>query len=341
MDKVLRHAAVAAAAAALAGAALADDSGSDRNRFQFEIDASYVHADSPLGAWTDGGLGKLRYAETNDGLESTRVFGQYRGRIANTLSATVIADYQSDASSGIDVTEAYMDWRPIPKSENQQQIRFGAFYPPLSLENVDLGWQSPFTYSYSAINTWLGEEVRPIGVEWSLHRRLGFAGSPHDCARSRRPSTATTPRARCSSGAAGRCTTARRDSATRCRCRPRPIFDFTGSVVGHAAQSVRSDRRDRSPPGRLCGRRVELRAPCAGPARTLRQPCRPVRLFGRPMGLGHVVQSARSPGGLAVGPRARRSVAARRYDLGSRRSRRRHALPVRRRSFATTSTRNS
>src|SRR6185369_2882327 len=128
MAKVLRDAAVAAAAA-LAGAALADDSGSDRNRFQFEIDASYVHADSPLGAWTDGGLGKLRYAETNDGLESTRVFGQYRGRIANTLSATVIADYQSDASSGIDVTEAYMDWRPVPKSENQQQIRFGAFYP--------------------------------------------------------------------------------------------------------------------------------------------------------------------------------------------------------------------
>ena len=76
MDKVLRRAAVAAAAAALASAALADDSGSDRNRFQFEIDATYVHADSPLGAWTDGGLGKLRYAETNDGLESTRVFGQ-------------------------------------------------------------------------------------------------------------------------------------------------------------------------------------------------------------------------------------------------------------------------
>jgi len=180
MAKVLRHAAVAAAAAALAGIALADDSGSDRNRFQFEIDASYVHADSPLGAWIDGGLGKLRYAETNDGIESTRVFAQYRGRVANTLSATVIADYQSDASSGIDVTEAYMDWRPIPRSENQQQIRFGAFYPPFSRENVDLGWQSPFTYSYSAINTWLGEEIRPIGVEWSLHRRLGFPGSPHE-----------------------------------------------------------------------------------------------------------------------------------------------------------------
>ena len=180
MGTVLRGAAAVAVAALVASAALADDSGGDRHRFQFEIDASYVHADSPFSAWTEGGLSKLRYAESNDGLESTRVLAQYRGRIADTLSATVIADYQSDASAGLDVTEAYMDWRPIPKSENQQQIRFGAFYPPLSRENADLGWQSPFTYSYSAINTWLGEEVRPIGVEWSLHRRLGFAGSPHE-----------------------------------------------------------------------------------------------------------------------------------------------------------------
>jgi hypothetical protein len=78
------------------------------------------------------------------------------------------------------LSEAFIDWRPIPTSSNQQQVRFGAFYPPFSLENTDLGWSSPFTYSYSAINTWLGEEVRPIGAEWSLRRRLGFAGSPHE-----------------------------------------------------------------------------------------------------------------------------------------------------------------
>ena len=70
----------------------------------------------------------------NDGLESTRVFGQYRGRIANTLSATVIADYESDASSGIDVTEAYMDRRPIPKSENQQRTRWRVLPPVFARE---------------------------------------------------------------------------------------------------------------------------------------------------------------------------------------------------------------
>jgi len=59
-------------------------------------------------------------------------------------------------------------------------VRFGAFYPPFSLENGDKGWQSPFTYSYSAINTWLGEEIRPVGVEWSLRRRLEALGNAHE-----------------------------------------------------------------------------------------------------------------------------------------------------------------
>ncbi len=59
-------------------------------------------------------------------------------------------------------------------------MRFGAFYPSFSLENGDRGWESPFTYSYSAINTWLGEEIRPIGAEWSLRRRLEGFRSNHE-----------------------------------------------------------------------------------------------------------------------------------------------------------------
>ena len=131
-----------------------------------------------LSAWTDGGFGKLRYVD--DGFEAFRLFGEYHGRISPTLRARVVADYVDDASSGLDLTEAVIDWRPIPRSRNQQQVRFGAFYPSFSLENGDRGWQSPFTYSYSAINTWLGEEIRPIGAEWSLRRRLEGVHSAHE-----------------------------------------------------------------------------------------------------------------------------------------------------------------
>jgi len=252
MGTLLTRAAAAAAFASLAGVALAQEA-SDRNRFQLEIDASYIAANSPFTSWTERGLGKLRYSESNDGLKSPRVFAQYRGRIADTLSATIIADYQSDASSGIDLTEAYMDWRPIPKSANQQQVRFGAFYPPFSLENANLGWQSPFTYSYSAINTWLGEEVRPVGVEWSLHRHIGFPGSPHELRVFASAFYGNDP--------AGTLLFWRgwslHDRQTRLNdslpMPPHPIWDNTGTVVGYYDQSVEPVAETDHKPGAYAG----------------------------------------------------------------------------------------
>jgi len=160
---------------AVAGGAAAQ---SDRHEFYVDASAVFVSASTDLTAWPEGGFSKLRH--TDDGLAGLRVFAEYHGRITPTLRAHVIADYVDDASTGGGVTEAYVDWRPIPTSRNQQQWRFGMFYPPLSLENSERGWQSPFTYSYSAINTWLGEEIRPVGAEWSLRRRLEALGSAHE-----------------------------------------------------------------------------------------------------------------------------------------------------------------
>jgi len=172
----MRSALAAAIAASLVAASASAEG--DRHELYLDASAGYVSADTDLKTWTEGGFSKLRY--TDDGFEAFRLFGEYHGRIAPTLRARVVFDYVDDASNGLGVTEAVMDWRPVPHSQNQQQVRFGAFYPPLSLENGERGWESPFTYSYSAINTWLGEEVRPIGAEWSLRRRFEGFHSNHE-----------------------------------------------------------------------------------------------------------------------------------------------------------------
>jgi hypothetical protein len=96
------------------------------------------------------------------------------------LRAGVAVEYVDPASAGLGVTEAVMDWRPIPRSKNRHELRFGAFYPSFSLENGERGWESPFTDSYSAINTWIAEEIRPIGAEWSLRRRFEGFHSNHE-----------------------------------------------------------------------------------------------------------------------------------------------------------------
>jgi hypothetical protein len=171
----LRRVALLAAVCAASPAVAAQ---SDRHEFFFDASAGYVSASTDLRAWTDGGLGKLRHVD--DELTGFRLFGEYHGRISPTWRTRVVADYVDDASSGVDLTEALLEWRPVPRSRNQQQLKIGAFYPSLSLENGDRGWQSPFTYSYSAINTWLGEEIRPLGAEWSMRRRLDGVHAAHE-----------------------------------------------------------------------------------------------------------------------------------------------------------------
>jgi len=173
-----RSAAAALAATWAVASVCAQSESSDRNEFYFDASAGYVSADTNLNTWTEGGFSKLRYSD--DDFEAFRLFGEYHGRISPTLRARVVADYVDDDSGGIDFTEAVLDWRPVPRSRNQQQVRFGAFYPSFSLENTERGWQSPFTYSYSAINTWIGEEIRPFGAEWSLRRRLAGFRSNHE-----------------------------------------------------------------------------------------------------------------------------------------------------------------
>jgi hypothetical protein len=162
----------------VATATAAEDRDSDRHGLALDVNLDLSSVSSPLGSWTSGGLGKLRQAR-GDGLGTSRVSLDYRGRISNVLWARGVIDFVDDADRGADVVEAYLQWRPVPTSRNQHQWRFGAFYPPLSLENADTAWASPYTISFSAINTWLGEEIRPIGAEWSMRRRLGTPPSPH------------------------------------------------------------------------------------------------------------------------------------------------------------------
>ncbi len=142
--------------------------------------ASYVLVDSDETGWLNGGFGKLRYDETEPSVTFDRLFIEYRGALTPTLLAHVVVDYMDDGSSDFDIQEGYLEWRPVPRSSNRHRFKLGAFYPRLSLENIAPGWDTPFSISSSAINTWIAEEVKMLGAEWSLQRRLGSAGSPHE-----------------------------------------------------------------------------------------------------------------------------------------------------------------
>jgi hypothetical protein len=145
----------------------------DRHGFDLYLDQVWADADSTLGAWPEGGFGKLRYSAKGDLRNSTRIAFDYRGQVGDTLFAHVTLDYIDDAGEPIGATEAWLEWRPLPTGPTRHRYRFGAFYPSFSLENTDPGWESPYTQSFASINSWIGEEIRTIGAEWRArtHRR--------------------------------------------------------------------------------------------------------------------------------------------------------------------------
>jgi len=133
-----------------------------------QVDVRYASTDVER-SFTQGGLGLGRFDEDHDGPQLGRLSLEYRGALTETLGAHVTADTYADHDKNpIDLTEAFLEWRPYPSSAWRWRTKLGAFYPPISLENRDTGWRSSYSLSPGAINTWLGEELRTIGAESSF-----------------------------------------------------------------------------------------------------------------------------------------------------------------------------
>lgn len=117
--------------------------------------------------WLDGGLGKLRYGaeQSSPEFRVAEVVGQGAAQITPGLMAMAIVRYSPEQRTFLDVLEAFVRWRPVSTTPVRFSLEAGAFFPPISLENTEIGWTSPWTLTPSAINAWVGEELRTIGAE--------------------------------------------------------------------------------------------------------------------------------------------------------------------------------
>jgi len=161
-----------------AAAAHADVSPYDAEGY---IDLRAVSVDSPLDSFLYGGLGLLRFDEQHDQLQFSRIALDLSGPLTESLrgQVTLVAADGIDDNL-LDITEAYIEWRPYPRSQWSWRTKAGAFYAPISLENRGVAWQSLYSLSPSAINTWIGEEVRTIGMETRLTNTGASRQRPFD-----------------------------------------------------------------------------------------------------------------------------------------------------------------
>jgi hypothetical protein len=119
-------------------------------------------------SWMEGGVGRFDVgADNSDDSRTVNVDVAQLGFDWTPLSwlsfhADGLARHEPahDAGRSAGLVQAYADLYTEHLS-----LRAGSFWLPTSRENVDPLWNSRYTITYSALNTWIAQEVRPIGVD--------------------------------------------------------------------------------------------------------------------------------------------------------------------------------
>jgi hypothetical protein len=127
------------------------------------VAARGVNATGPE-SWLERGWGRLEAGGDRDTLFGTAQLGadwtpsqHFDVHISGTARHDALG---TDAG----LIEAYVDGR-VAFGLDEVQLRAGQFFLPTSRENKGELWTSPYTIDFSALNSWIGEEVRPIGLD--------------------------------------------------------------------------------------------------------------------------------------------------------------------------------
>jgi hypothetical protein len=172
----------AAFAAALAALILASPAAADPPRLDLPanltavIDFRIVLTDGER-SWTDGGFGRSRFGGGGEDLDVAAVPATaelvWHGPLAWNFEGTLALAAQDGQDQPADLIEGFVAWRPVPSGATRWSVRAGMFWPPVSLEHDGPAWQVSGMITPSAINSWVGEEVKVIGVEGSAAHPLG------------------------------------------------------------------------------------------------------------------------------------------------------------------------
>jgi hypothetical protein len=130
-------------------------------------------APGDAGSYVDGGIGKLRYGG-NSGVRFAEAVAQVEYAPAPGFAAVALLRAEPRDRNVIDALESYVRYSPASDGDWSWSVKAGAFFPTISLENDDLGWASPYTLTPSAINSWIGDELRTIGSEAVLNWKTGY-----------------------------------------------------------------------------------------------------------------------------------------------------------------------
>ncbi len=156
------------------------------------IDFRFAHT-GEAKRWQDGGRGLSRYGGIDTDKDGA---GDRRSTIFAIPQASLVTEVLIDSdvrgflqinyndnddkeyTDGLlGVIEAYIRYERKQSEQSSITARLGRLIPPISLEHPDTAWSTHFTITPSAINSWVGEELRPIALE--VNYRYDYAPFSH------------------------------------------------------------------------------------------------------------------------------------------------------------------
>ena len=130
-----------------------------------KLETGLVSADE-LTSYQNSGSGNLRWDES--GLKVQQAFLKVDANFSRSWSGSAVVNAHEDGRKHLGFTQAFIEYKPLTKNKIKRQFKAGFFYPELSVENTDAAWLSPYFFAQSAINSWVGEELRIFGGEYRL-----------------------------------------------------------------------------------------------------------------------------------------------------------------------------
>jgi hypothetical protein len=181
LGRMAARAGVALVLACAGGAAWAQDySDASGKPVTALLDLRLTGADGER-SWLDGRFGKARFGgDAASGGDGLRVRGRaveadlvWQPQLSWSLGGTFAVTAQQGQEHPVDLSEAFLSWRRDPHGATRVSGRLGLFWPPVSLEHSGPAWTVTETITPSAINSWIGEEVKGAGAEATLSFALG------------------------------------------------------------------------------------------------------------------------------------------------------------------------
>lgn len=146
-----------------------------REAFELSGDMRAVAVDGEK-SWFRGGYGKLRSGSNGD-LRVEPQLGNisvvWKPEFTWSLAAVVVGSLQGGQRTDAGLSQAYLTFRPMRSNKIAFSARAGLMWPPVSLEHEGADWHVKESITPSAINSWIGEEVRPLAMEATAAAALG------------------------------------------------------------------------------------------------------------------------------------------------------------------------